>query len=265
MTAQRIDGSVIRQNVCHPDAPSVCAACSCSSPISRSVGITSRATYGTDTNTVASTIAGSANRICVPCAWNHGPNQPVRPYSRNSDRPTTTGESASGRSTNAFTSPLPGKRRRTIARPTTIPKIVFSGTAIAAISIVSLNACSVSASVIADHALPIPSAQIRQKSIDSGPSKTTVKYDSAIVLRTFMPRGESAEAADAEQDEERDREQQHGERGRTGAVAALRLVEDPHRRELGAERPVAGDDHDRPDLADRTRECHRDAGEDPRQ
>ena len=38
MTAHRIDGSVIRQNVCQPLAPSVRAACSCSSPISRSVG-----------------------------------------------------------------------------------------------------------------------------------------------------------------------------------------------------------------------------------
>lgn len=31
---QRIAGKVIRQNVCQPEAPSVAAACSCSSPIS---------------------------------------------------------------------------------------------------------------------------------------------------------------------------------------------------------------------------------------
>ena len=79
MTAHRIDGSVIRQNVCQPDAPSVCAACSCSSPISRSVGITSRATNGTETKTVASTIAGSAKSTWKPCAVSHEPNQPVRP------------------------------------------------------------------------------------------------------------------------------------------------------------------------------------------
>src|SRR4026209_858465 len=49
ITAQRIDGSVMRQKVCQPEAPSVCAACSCSLPISRRVGTTSRATNGTVT------------------------------------------------------------------------------------------------------------------------------------------------------------------------------------------------------------------------
>ncbi len=63
MTAHRIDGSVIRQNVCQPEAPSVCAACSCSVPISRSVGTTSRATKGSVTKIVAITIEGVAKRI----------------------------------------------------------------------------------------------------------------------------------------------------------------------------------------------------------
>ena len=63
MTAHLIDGSVIRQKVCQPEAPSVWAACSCSSPISRSVGTTSRATNGSETKIVASTIAGVAKRI----------------------------------------------------------------------------------------------------------------------------------------------------------------------------------------------------------
>ena len=62
MTAQRIAGSVTRQNVWQPLAPSVRAACSCSSPISRSVGTTSRATNGSDTKIVAITIAGVAKR-----------------------------------------------------------------------------------------------------------------------------------------------------------------------------------------------------------
>ena len=61
---------MIRQNVCHPDAPSVCAACSCSSPTSRSVGTTSRATNGSETNIVAITIAGSENRIWMPWCSN---------------------------------------------------------------------------------------------------------------------------------------------------------------------------------------------------
>ena len=49
-------------------APSVCAACSCSSPISRSVGTTSRATNGSETKIVAITIDGSAKRIWTPCS-----------------------------------------------------------------------------------------------------------------------------------------------------------------------------------------------------
>ena len=68
---------------------------------------------------------------------------------------------------------MPGKRRRTIASATTIPKMVLSGTAIAASSSVTLNACPVSWSVSAVQALPAPSAYTRQKSIESGPSSTT--------------------------------------------------------------------------------------------
>ena len=53
----------MRRNVCHPLAPSVAAACSCSVPISRSTGITSRATNGSDANIVASTMPGVEKMI----------------------------------------------------------------------------------------------------------------------------------------------------------------------------------------------------------
>ena len=69
----------MRQNVCQPPAPSVYAACSCSSPISRSVGITSRATNGSETKIVAITIAGSANSTSIPCSASQLPNQPSWP------------------------------------------------------------------------------------------------------------------------------------------------------------------------------------------
>ena len=42
----------------------------------------------------------------------------------------TTGETARGRSMNALSSPLPGKRRLTTASPQSTPKTVLSGTAI---------------------------------------------------------------------------------------------------------------------------------------
>ncbi len=79
MTPQRIDGSVIRQNVCQPEAPSVAAACSCSSPISTSTGATSRTTNGSETNTVASTMPVGAKMIWMPWSVNQPPNQPWIP------------------------------------------------------------------------------------------------------------------------------------------------------------------------------------------
>ena len=72
-------------------------------------------------------------------------------------------------------------------------------------------------------------------------------------------------AADREQHRERDREQ-HDRDGRAPVpVAALDLVEDEDRRDLGLVRQVARDDHERADLADRARERERDAREDPRE
>ena len=131
MTAQRIDGSVMRRNVCQLPAPSVRAACSCSSPTSCSVGMTSRATNGSETKIVAITIAGRAKRTSMPWSDSQLPNHPSRPYRRKSERPTTTGESASGRSMKALSSPLPQNVRRTMAIAQTIPNTVFTGTAIA--------------------------------------------------------------------------------------------------------------------------------------
>ncbi len=50
------------------------AACSCSSPTSRSTGTTSRTTNGSATNTVASTIPGSEKMT-----WKGSDTQPPRP------------------------------------------------------------------------------------------------------------------------------------------------------------------------------------------
>ncbi len=51
---------------------------------------------------------------------------------------------------------------------------------------------------------------------------------------------------------------------RSGRVAALDTPVDVDRRDLGLERDVPGDDHERPELADGLREREGDAGEDPR-
>ena len=62
-----------------PDAPRVAAACSCSIPISRSTGTTSRTTKGSETKMVARIIPGSAKITWTPCRASHGPNHPSRP------------------------------------------------------------------------------------------------------------------------------------------------------------------------------------------
>ena len=87
-TAYRIAGSVIRRNVVNADAPSVTAASSCSVPISRSTGTTSRTTNGSETKMVARSIPGYANRIRWPCdvqPWAEPTVVPVEQVQRQAD------------------------------------------------------------------------------------------------------------------------------------------------------------------------------------
>jgi hypothetical protein len=82
--------------------------------------------------------------------------------------PTTTGDTAKGRSTIALTSVLPRQRRRTSASARPTPKIVFSGTAIATIVHVSQNACCAAGVVTASHAGASPCSNVRAKTIATG-------------------------------------------------------------------------------------------------
>ena len=70
-------GSVTRQNVCQAPAPSVAAACSCSSPISCSTGATSRTTNGIETKIVARTMPGTEKMIWMPVVGEPRP-EPAR-------------------------------------------------------------------------------------------------------------------------------------------------------------------------------------------
>ena len=78
--------------------------------------------------------------IGSPWLMNHEPNQPFWPYTRIRVNPTTTGETANGRSMSALRSTLPGKFRRTIRSAMVMPKMVLSGTVIRAISSVNSSA-----------------------------------------------------------------------------------------------------------------------------
>jgi hypothetical protein len=155
--------------------PSVRAASSCSSPTSRSTGVTSRTTYGSDTNRVASTMPGSEKMTSTPCSDSQPPNQPRSPYTRMSARPMTAGDTANGRSTTASSSLWPGKRWRTSTTAQARPNRVLSGTAIAATRMVRYSACSASGVVMACQTGAAPAAKVRHTTALTGSTRTSAR------------------------------------------------------------------------------------------
>src|ERR1700730_4348692 len=134
---QRALGRVIRQKVCQPLAPRDSAARSSSLPWDWSSGISSRATNGKVTKTVASTIPGTAKIILMFQALSRGPNQPRAPNSRTNTKPEVTGETENGRSIKEMRAVLPGKSNLAIVQEAARPNIKLAGTAIAATNRVS--------------------------------------------------------------------------------------------------------------------------------
>ncbi len=139
-------GSVTRQNVCQPLAPSVRAASSSLRPCACISGINSRATNGNVTNVVASTMPGTAKMILMLCAMSHGPNQPCAPNTSTKIMPEITGDTANGRSISVIKMFLPGKSNLVIAHAAATPKMQFIGTEIPAAMNVSLMALNVNGS-----------------------------------------------------------------------------------------------------------------------
>ena len=130
---------MIRQNVCQRDAPSVAAACSWSSPISRSTGSTSRTTNGSDTKIVASTMPGTEKITWMPArrAVAEPAGRAVDEHERESDHDRRDRErQVDQRVEQPLAAELAARQHQRV----TIPKTVFSGTAIAVTSIVSQNA-----------------------------------------------------------------------------------------------------------------------------
>src|SRR6266511_924277 len=197
----------------------------------------------------------------------------------------TTGESANGRSTMAFTIVLPRKRwrARTTARAT--PKTVFTGTATSASASVSQSAWRASGAVTAAQKTPSPSPKARRNTIATGTTSSSARYPSATVRSAsleallgeftridrslptdaraeparpearagkrrlvFMPRPPPADAVQREQGDEREGEQHDGYGRRGPRRIALDEPEDVHRRHLRLERDVAGDENDRAEL-----------------
>src|SRR5258706_6043245 len=141
------EGRVTCQKVCHPLAPRVSAACSCSVPVACMMGISSRATNGNVTKTVASTMPGTAKIILILCASSHCPKKPCKPKRTTNIKPATTGETEKGRSIKVIRKVLPRNSNLAIAHAAAKPNTTFIGTLMTATSKVRRIADIESASV----------------------------------------------------------------------------------------------------------------------
>src|SRR5581483_687139 len=159
---------------------------------------------------------------------------------------------------------MPGIRRRTIASAQRIPNSVFSGTTIAVISTVSFSAWTASGFETAAQNGWKPCSNARQNTSPTGATRIAPRYASDPNLM-IMPSGPPAQCADCEEKRERDRQHENGERRGAGGVVAVYVLEHVQRGDLGLERDVPGDEHDRAELTDRARECQGHAGEERRQ
>src|SRR5207248_7271809 len=245
-------GSVIRQNVCQRPAPSVLAACSCSSPSSSSTGTTARTTSGSDTNTVASTMPGVAKMTCTPWPASQPPTGVKRPYTRIRASPTTTGDTARGRSTSAPSTRRPGNRWRTSRTAVPTPNTVFAATAHSATTTVTRNACSASGVDSDPMNGPRPWPKVRHSTSPTGRTSRNSRYARATTRRDHLatPRPPAVRQVEREQQHQGDHEQDRRHRGGAGPVVALDLPGDVDRRDLGPERQVPGDQHRRAELRD---------------
>src|SRR5690554_2034656 len=143
---QRILGRVTCQNICQPDAPSKRAASSSWVPCCCISGISSRATKGTVTNRVASTMPGTAKIIWMPCSPSHSPKKPWAPNSSTYTRPAIIGETEKGRSIRVTSRLLPRNSYLLTHQAAARPNTRFSGTEMPTASRVSLSAAIASGS-----------------------------------------------------------------------------------------------------------------------
>ena len=144
-------GRVTRKKVCQPLAPSTMAASSSSEPCSCISGISSRAMNGAVMKVVASTMPGTAKMIWMSCSESHSPNQPCAPNRSTKIMPEMTGETAKGRSMRVMSTFLPRNSNLEMHQAAAIPNTRFTGTAMPAMSRVSLAALRASGSRIASR------------------------------------------------------------------------------------------------------------------
>src|SRR3954471_15344190 len=135
----------------------------------------------------------------------------------------TTGEIANGRSMTASSRRLPRTLERTSSSAAMIPNAVFSGTAIAAISIVSQNALTAAGVVIESMTAPRPGSRVRYSTTPIGTSTSSPAEPRAKTRIDRRPTGLAVMAVapvlDATQRDEHDQrhgQQDHRDGGRAG-------------------------------------------------
>ena len=123
-------GSVTRQKVCQPPAPSTRAASSSSVPWACIRGISSRATKGNVTNSVASTMPGTAKMILHVVGLQPRPEPAVAAEHQHEDQPGNHRRNAERQVDQRDQQLLPRNSNLAMAQAAATPKTVLSGTTI---------------------------------------------------------------------------------------------------------------------------------------
>ena len=151
-----------------------------------------------------------------------------------SARPTTTGETASGRSTRALSTRLPGNSCRTSSNAAPTPKIVFITTTHTAMKIVIWNAWIAEWEVSESHTVPTPFSKVRRVMMPTGITRRNARYVNAISRRIHLATAHrpALQEIDREEHHERDHEQHRRHGRRRCGVVALDLAVDVDRGDL---------------------------------
>ena len=187
----------------------------------RSTGSTSRTTNGSETKIVASTMPGVEKITSVE------PNQPSRPQTSTSARPTTTGETANGRSISDVQQPLAAE---VVAREHPGGQHAEDGVERHGDQRHQDREVERVLGLGRRHGLPGGAEAVLERAVEHHPhrhdeqrrevaERDDAQADAAVIASTVR----RAEERDAEQHGERHREQEHRDGGGAGGVAALDL------------------------------------------
>src|SRR5690242_10917838 len=211
--------------------------------------------------------------------------------------PDTTGDTASGRSISVMRMLLPRNSNLAIHQAAVMPKIVFSGTTMAAaVSVNRIDARVASSEKLEKYAAQ-PCSSAMANTAASGAASSAPRNVSEMVMSsqrtsferrlacpgrvassaatsaceegpaTRLPRHHHALASpdlqqvDGKQHHEGNRQHHEAERGRLRVLIFLEAEDDQQRRDLGLHVLVAGDEDDRSVLAHRPREGERESRE----